>query len=130
VSGSRGRRGIEAIIGYRPRRGWRYSAGMAFIVTDNCNGCRFTDCVLVCPVDCFYGDGAMLYIHPDECIDCSACLPVCPVQAIYVEADVPPDQQHWIAVNRAKCEAGDLECVSDKAEPLPGAAARKAELGF
>ena len=103
---------------------------MAFIVTDNCRDCMFTDCVLVCPVDCFYGDATMIYIHPDECIDCSACVPVCPVGAIFVEADVPEDQQHWIAINREKSESGELECVSDKRDALPGAEERKAALGF
>jgi len=103
---------------------------MAFIVTDNCQGCRFTDCVMVCPVDCFYGDGEMLYIHPTECIDCSACLPACPVQAIYAEANVPADQQQWIAINKERAESGELECVSDKCDPLPGAEERKRALGL
>ena len=54
---------------------------MPYVVTDNCQRCRFTDCVEVCPVDCFYADKEMLYIHPDECIDCGACEPACPVEA-------------------------------------------------
>ena len=56
---------------------------MTTIVTDNCKGCRFTDCVTVCPVACFHYDDEMLYIDPDVCIDCSACIPECPVQAIF-----------------------------------------------
>ena len=73
---------------------------MAYVVTDNCHSCRFTDCVEVCPVDCFYGDSNMLYIHPDECIDCGACEPECPVSAIFPEEDVPGDQQAFIAKNK------------------------------
>ena len=56
---------------------------MTFVVTSNCHGCRYTDCVLVCPVDCFHGDQDMLYIDPDVCIDCGACEPECPNTAIY-----------------------------------------------
>src|SRR5205814_3369863 len=56
---------------------------MAHVVTDKCNGCKFTDCVEVCPVACFYELETQLIIHPEECIDCQACVDVCPVQAIY-----------------------------------------------
>ena len=55
---------------------------MTTVVTDNCRGCRFTDCVSVCPVEAFHVDDEMLYINPDVCIDCSACVPECPVEAI------------------------------------------------
>ena len=55
---------------------------MTTVVTDNCRGCRFTDCVSVCPVEAFHMDDEMLYINPDVCIDCSACVPECPVEAI------------------------------------------------
>ncbi len=102
---------------------------MAYVVTSNCNGCRFTDCVDVCPVDCFYGDDKMLYIHPDECIDCGACEPACPVSAIYPEEDVPADEEKWIQINADKCEE-DLDNVTEPSDPLPGAEDRKAELGF
>jgi ferredoxin len=64
---------------------------MTFVVTDNCNRCRFTDCVAVCPVDCFHGDDDMLYIDPDECIDCGACEPECPVNAIFPEDSLPSE---------------------------------------
>ncbi|MGH8473216.1 MAG: indolepyruvate ferredoxin oxidoreductase subunit alpha, partial [Gammaproteobacteria bacterium] len=60
---------------------------MTTIVTDNCLLCRFTDCVTVCPVNCFHGDDEMLYIDPEVCIDCSACVPECPVHAIYEGED-------------------------------------------
>jgi ferredoxin len=101
---------------------------MAHIVTGNCEGCRFTDCVTVCPVDCFHGDGQMLYIDPEECIDCAACVEECPVQAIYAEDDVPASEQHWIAINAER--APGLPVVNEKQDPLPGAQARKTELGL
>ncbi|HLV67535.1 MAG TPA: 4Fe-4S dicluster domain-containing protein [Polyangiaceae bacterium] len=101
---------------------------MAFIVTDNCDGCRFTDCVAVCPVDCFHGDDKMLYIDPAECIDCGACVPECPVEAIYDETQLPDDKKDWIEVNAQR--APKLPVVNQKGEPLPGAEKRKEELGF
>ena len=101
---------------------------MPYVVTDNCSGCRFTDCVEVCPVDCFHGDDKMLYIEPDECIDCGACEPECPVQAIFEETAVPPEKQAWIATNAEK--AGSLPVISEKQSPLDGAEDRKAALGF
>jgi ferredoxin len=101
---------------------------MTTIVTDNCQGCRFTDCVTVCPVNCFHGDDEMLYIDPDVCIDCSACIPTCPVQAIYEGDDIPEDKKHWIAINAER--APNLPVIDEKQEPLPTAEARKAALGF
>ena len=73
---------------------------MPYVVTENCQDCRFTDCVEVCPVDCFYGDARMLFIHPDECIDCGACEPECPVTAIFPEEDVPAAQKQYVQINR------------------------------
>jgi len=101
---------------------------MTTFVTDNCSGCRFTDCVTVCPVECFHYDDEMLYIDPDVCIDCSACLPECPVEAIYEGDDYPPDKEEWIAINAEK--AAELPVITDKMDPLPGAEERKAALGF
>lgn len=101
---------------------------MAFVVTDNCKDCRFTDCVAVCPVDCFYIDDKQVYIHPDECIDCGACEPECPVEAIFDEADLPADKQSWIAINAEKAE--QCENITQTRDPLPGAEAKKTELGF
>lgn len=101
---------------------------MTTIVTDNCQGCRFTDCVTVCPVNCFHGDDEMLYIDPDVCIDCSACIPVCPVQAIYEGDSIPEDKKPWIAINAER--APNLPVIDEKQEPLPTAEARKAALGF
>ena len=72
---------------------------MTFVVTENCIKCKYTDCVEVCPVDCFHVGPNFLVINPDECIDCTLCEPECPAQAIFAEDDVPADQQQFIAIN-------------------------------
>lgn len=72
---------------------------MAYIVGDPCVKCRYTDCVAVCPVDCFYAGENTLIIHPDECIDCGACEPECPTTAIFEESDLPEDQAAYIDIN-------------------------------
>ncbi len=73
---------------------------MTFVVTENCIRCKFTDCVDVCPVDCFHEGPNFLVIDPDECIDCSLCEPECPAKAIYSEDEVPAGQQQFIELNR------------------------------
>jgi ferredoxin len=73
---------------------------MAFVVTENCIRCKYTDCVEVCPVDCFHEGPNFLVINPDECIDCALCEPECPANAIFSEEDLPSDQQDFIAINR------------------------------
>ena len=73
---------------------------MAYIVTESCIKCKYTDCVDVCPVDCFREGPNMLVIDPDECIDCTLCVPECPVEAIFAEDDVPDSQQEWIPLNK------------------------------
>src|SRR5215472_9035455 len=72
---------------------------MAHVVTEKCNGCKFTDCVEVCPVACFYEMDLQVVIQPDECIDCMACVEVCPVHAIYADADVPAEYKKNIELN-------------------------------
>lgn len=72
---------------------------MAFVVTENCIKCKYTDCVEVCPVDCFYEGPNFLVISPDECIDCALCEPECPVNAIYSEDELPPEQQEFLETN-------------------------------
>lgn len=72
---------------------------MTFVVVDKCIKCKFTDCVEVCPVDCFREGPNMLVIDPDECIDCNLCVPECPIDAIYAEDDLPEDQKDFIALN-------------------------------
>jgi ferredoxin len=89
---------------------------MAIVVTEKCRDCRFTECVTVCPVSCFHGDGRMLYIDPVTCILCQACVPVCPVQAIYDEADLPPEWAHWVELNAER--APSLPVIEEKQTPL------------
>lgn len=101
---------------------------MTFVVTENCQRCRFTDCVSVCPVDCFYADDEQLYINPDECIDCGACEPECPVEAIFEESGLPKDKEKWLAINAER--APKLPNLTKKQDPYPGAMERKAQLGF
>jgi len=72
---------------------------MTFIVTETCIKCKLTDCVEVCPVDCFHEGPNMLVIDPDECIDCTLCVPECPVDAIYAEDELPDDQQQFLSLN-------------------------------
>lgn len=75
---------------------------MTFVVTENCIKCRYTDCVEVCPVDCFHAGPNFLVINPDECIDCALCEPECPVEAICSEDDLPDDQADFLAINAEK----------------------------
>ena len=100
---------------------------MTFVVTGDCQRCRFTDCVAVCPVDCFHGDAEMLYIDPQRCIDCGVCVPSCPVEAIYDEGSLPPGEEAWLAINAER--APTLPVVRVKEEPFPGAHARALRRG-
>lgn len=72
---------------------------MAYVVAEPCVGCTFTDCVEVCPVDCFYVGPNFIAIHPDECIDCNACVPACPVEAIYADDELPSEWAHYAEWN-------------------------------
>ena len=92
---------------------------MTYVVTDNCIACKYTDCVDVCPVDCFYEGENMLVIHPDECIDCGVCEPECPADAI--RADTEPDMAKWVAFNRTYSELWPVILASK--DPLPTAEA-------
>jgi ferredoxin len=74
---------------------------MSYVVTESCIKCKYTDCVDVCPVDCFREGPNFLVIDPDECIDCTLCVAECPVEAIFAEDDVPVHQQHFTALNAA-----------------------------
>jgi ferredoxin len=106
---------------------------MAHVVTNKCNGCKFTDCVEVCPVACFYELDGQLVIHPDDCIDCTACVTECPVEAIYAEADVPAEFQGDIEFNSAQSKQlkdSGKEAIVKKKDALPTAAQRKTELGY
>ena len=77
---------------------------MAFIVVDSCIKCKLTDCVEVCPVDCFYEGPNMLVIDPDECIDCALCEPECPVDAIFADDEIPEGQEKFLELNRELSE--------------------------
>ena len=72
---------------------------MTYVVSESCIKCKYTDCVEVCPVDCFRAGPNFLVIDPDECIDCTLCVAECPVEAIYAEDDLPAKQRHFIALN-------------------------------
>ena len=92
---------------------------MTFVVGDNCIKCKHTDCVEVCPVDCFYEGPNFLVIHPDECIDCALCEPECPVNAIYEEDDLPEKWQHYIELNERL--AGSWPNIIEQQDPHPEA---------
>ncbi|NNM69345.1 MAG: ferredoxin family protein [Gallionella sp.] len=72
---------------------------MTYVVSESCIKCKYTDCVDVCPVDCFREGPNFLVIDPDECIDCTLCVAECPVEAIYAEDDLPKEQHHFLALN-------------------------------
>jgi ferredoxin len=78
---------------------------MAYVVCEPCHDCKYTDCVVVCPCDCFYQDDVQLYIDPTECIDCDACAPECPVQAIFPEAQVPGPWLFFVELNADRVAA-------------------------
>ena len=106
---------------------------MAHVITSNCLGCKFTDCVEVCPVACFYELDNQLVIHPDDCIDCTACVEQCPVHAIHAEAEVPADQQASIEFNATEARRvkdSGQEVIAKRKDPLATAEQRKKELGF
>ena len=89
---------------------------MTHVVAEPCIKCKFTDCVAVCPVDCFHEGQNMLVIDPDECIDCGACVDECPVNAIYPEEDLPEKWQHFLELN-AKY-APDWPVINETKDPL------------
>jgi ferredoxin len=90
---------------------------MTYVVTDACVKCKYTDCVDVCPVDCFKEGPNFLVIDPDECIDCTLCVAECPVEAIYAEDDVPADMQDYIALNAEMSKV--WHAIVEKKDPLP-----------
>lgn len=92
---------------------------MTFVVTENCIKCKYTDCVAVCPVDCFVEGPNFLAINPDECIDCAVCVPECPAEAIYADSDVPESQKDFIALNAELAKLWPK--ITKQREPLPDA---------
>ena len=93
---------------------------MTHVVTEACIRCKYTDCVDVCPVDCFRECPNFLTIDPDECIDCAVCIPECPVNAIYAEEDVPADQMHMIKLNVELARSG-WHSITKRKTPLADA---------
>ena len=92
---------------------------MAHVVAEPCINCKYTEGVAVCPVDCFYEGANTLIIHPDECIDCGACVPVCPTTAIYAEDDLPAKWKEFADI--AQQNAGAWPNISEKKDAMPGA---------
>lgn len=90
---------------------------MPYVVNDLCVKCKYTDCVEVCPVDCFYEGENMLVIHPDECIDCGVCEPECPAEAIVSDTD--ENGAKWLEVNRKYAEVWPN--ITERKDPLPEA---------
>ncbi|MGH8150054.1 MAG: ferredoxin FdxA [Steroidobacteraceae bacterium] len=92
---------------------------MTHIVTENCIKCKYTDCVEVCPVDCFHEGPNFLAIDPDECIDCTLCVAECPVNAIFAEDDVPPGQEPFARINADLSRRWPV--IAEKKPPPPDA---------
>ena len=92
---------------------------MTYVVTESCIKCKYTDCVDVCPVDCFREGPNFLVIDPDECIDCTLCVAECPVEAIFAEDDVPEDQRAFIALNAELSK--EWQPIIEKKDGLPDA---------
>ena len=91
---------------------------MTHVVCQPCFDCKYTNCVVVCPVDCFYDGEQLLYIHPDECFDCEACVPECPVEAIYQEDNVPEEWKDFIPLNSEM--APKMPRITEQRAPLEG----------
>ena len=92
---------------------------MAYVVTESCIKCKYTDCVEVCPVDCFYEGPEFLVIHPDECIDCGLCEPECPIDAIYADDELPENQIQFIEINAKLADV--YENITESKDALPDA---------
>ncbi len=92
---------------------------MTFVVTENCINCKYTDCVEVCPVDCFHEGPNFLVIDPEECIDCTLCEPECPAEAIFAEDDVPEGQEEFIALNAELAKIWPV--ITERKDPPPDA---------
>jgi ferredoxin len=104
---------------------------MTLVVCEPCRDCKYTDCVVVCPCDCFYQDEAQLYIDPGECIDCDACVPECPVEAIFPESQVPAAWVQFIQLNaeRVAVLKGNGGHITERREPTEGPGCRKRRHG-
>lgn len=94
---------------------------MAYIVTEPCINCKYTNCSAVCPVDAFREGPNFLVIDPLECIDCDACVPECPVDAIYPDDEVPEEWEHYEELNERLAEEWEDRFINETQEPLDGA---------
>ena len=92
---------------------------MTYIVTPHCVDCKYTDCVAVCPVDAFHESDRMVYINPDTCVNCDACVPACPVEAIFSEENLPAKWADWLPINIEGAAAHPI--INQKKDALPGA---------
>lgn len=92
---------------------------MSFVVTEACIQCKYTDCVSVCPMDCFFEGPNFLVIHPDECIDCSICVAECPVGAIVSDHEIDESQRHFVDINRRLSADPRYQRISRAKEPMP-----------
>ncbi|WP_293775494.1 ferredoxin FdxA [uncultured Oxalicibacterium sp.] len=92
---------------------------MTFVVTEPCIRCKYTDCVTVCPMECFKEGPNFLVIDPDECIDCSMCVAECPVGAIVGDREIAPEQAHFIELNRQLSRHPDWQRLRHSKAPLP-----------
>jgi ferredoxin len=99
---------------------------MAFVVCEPCRDCKYTDCVVVCPCDCFYQDDRQLYIDPDHCIDCEACVPECPVEAIFHDSNVPERWSAFIQLNAERAVALKVNGgqITERQQPVAGPGCR------
>ena len=93
---------------------------MSYVVTQHCVDCKYTDCVAVCPVDAFHEDARILYINPDTCVNCDACVPACPVEAIYAEENLPSQWAGYLQLNADKSRSG-LPIINQKKDSMPSA---------
>ena len=101
---------------------------MTYIVGDACVKCKYTDCVSVCPVDCFYEGENTLVIKPEECIDCGVCEPECPAGAIFPDTEMTPYLEQWLALNTELSE--QWPNITEQKEPMPDADSFNPEMGY
>jgi ferredoxin len=92
---------------------------VTYVVTDNCIKCKYTDCVDVCPVDCFHEGPNFLVIDPEECIDCTLCVAECPAEAIYAEDDVPAGMENFTGLNAELAKVWPV--IIERKDPAPDA---------
>ncbi len=92
---------------------------MTYVVLENCIKCKYTDCVEVCPVDCFHEGPNFLVIDPDECIDCTLCEPECPAEAIVPEDEIPAGQEQFLELNAELSRAWPV--ITQRMDPMPDA---------